>query len=151
MHTITLGDLLYVFATVVKIPPDELNLRPQILDCPHLAGVRAVRHGHNRAHVEQARSVGDALPMVSRGGSYHPACLRVRVKVRHEVDAAAHFESADRLVILVLHPDFGSDLITKARVMIERGGAQIRGNRLASEQNVGECWKVHGECPFGIL
>ena len=60
---------------------------------------------------------GDRLAVVPGRGGDHAAAPLVVGELRDEVDAAAHLEVADRLVVLVLDPDLGADQL------VERAGS----------------------------
>jgi len=84
--------------------PADHDRRPQRLDGGDLGRVRVLRHHDRARHPEQARREGDRLRVVPRRPGHHAA-----LTVGHggeEGDPTAHLESADRLGVLVLDPQF---------------------------------------------
>jgi hypothetical protein len=109
-----------------------------------LTGVRPLRHADRRLDVEQARGVGDRLAVVPRrGGDQAAGALGLR-ELRDEVDAAAHLERADRLVVLVLDRDLRADELAEPGVPVERRRPQVGRDPLAGRADVVERGDQHG-------
>ena len=70
----------------------------------------------DRAHAEQPRRVGDRLAVVAVDAEMTPALALVGRELGDEVDAAAHLERADRLVVLVLDEHVRAEQLVERRV-----------------------------------
>jgi hypothetical protein len=68
----------------------------------------------------------------------HAAFALLGAQLRDEVDATAHLERADRLVVLVLDVDLGPEQVVERRVAVQRGGAEVRRDAAARLENVHE-------------
>ncbi len=108
--------------------------------------VGAFRDDDDGAGVEELGRVGDGLAVVAGGGGNHAAGAFFRRKMGHEVDAAAHFEGADGLVVLVLDMDFGAHEVIEARVVVERRGVQIAADDGVRREDVSEGGEGLVEC-----
>ena len=86
--------------------------RPRI--AATLTGFARLGHADDRAHAEEPRGEGDRLAVVAGRGGDHAARPLLRGELRDEVDAAAHLEGADGLVVLVLDPDLRADQLARA-------------------------------------
>ena len=86
---------------------------------------------------EEPRGVRDRLPVVAGRRRDQPAPPLLLAELRHEVHAAADLERADRLVVLVLHPDLGAEQLVETRVRIERCRPEMRADPPARLEDVG--------------
>src|SRR5260370_31001245 len=87
--------------------------------------------------------------MVAGGCSDHTAPLLVVGKLRHEVDPAADFEGADRLVVLVFNPGFRPDQRIECWIAVQRGRLQVRADPLARREHVIERRNDRRRCRLG--
>src|SRR5581483_8068679 len=97
-----------------------------------------------RLDAEEPRREGDRLPVVSRRGGDQASPAILLAELRDEVDAAAHLEGADRLVVLVLHPDLGADERVERGVAVERGRNQVRSDAPSGGEHVDERRRLEG-------
>ena len=113
----------------------------------HLDRAGAFGHDDDGPHAKQLRGVGHRLAVVAGGGRHHAAAPFFRRHVCHEVDAAAHLESADGLIVLMLDEDGGVEQRVQLRVVMQRGRRQVRCNRTTGKQNIlkGGQWFRHDQ------
>ena len=132
------GEALAVLAGRVEV----LSVHDQLgAERPHrseLDRVRILGDADARGDAVEARRIGDRLSMVSRRRRDQPARPLVLGELRDEVDPAANLERPDRLVVLVLHPDLGTEQLVETRVGIERSRPEMRADPPARLEDVGE-------------
>ena len=109
------GEGLAVLAGRVEVLPVHDQLGAERPHRGELHRVRVLGHADARCDAVEARGIGDRLAVVSCRRRDQPARPLVLGELGDEVDPAAHLEGADRLVVLVLHPDLGADQLVEAR------------------------------------
>ncbi len=116
---------------------DELRAEPAHgLD---LDAVRAFGDADRRPDAEEPSGEGDRLPVVSGRGCDDSALPLAVRELGDEIDAAPDLEGADRLVVLVLQEDVGSEQLVETCVAIERSRSKVRCDATARHEDVGQC------------
>ncbi len=126
------GQRRAVLASLVEVLTVLDQLRALRAHRGQLDRVGAFRDAHAGRDAEEARGVGDRLPVVASRGGDQSAPPLVLPELRDEVDAAADLEGAHRLMVLVLHPDLGPEQLVESGIGIERRRPQMRGDAAAS-------------------
>ena len=132
------GETFALLPGLVEVAPVLDDLRSERPDRLDLERVRPLGDAHRRRDAEEAGGVGDRLAVVPGRGGDQSALTLVGSQLRDEVDAAAHLEGADRLVVLVLHPDLRPDERLERRIAVERRRPQIGRDALARGAHVVE-------------
>ena len=104
-----------------------------------LARIGAFRHDDDNANIEQLPRIRDRLAVIARGSADQSAAAFGRSHLRNQVDAAAHFEGTDRLVVLVLYVNLRADQVVQRGIVEERRRTQIRGDALTCSEHIAEC------------
>ena len=87
---------------LVKVRPVKNHFSPHPLHGGHLAGIGLARDDNPGAYSEQPRGVRHRLPVIATGDSNQAAPSLLFRQLRDEIHTTAHFEGADRLIVLVL-------------------------------------------------
>ena len=124
----------------------EDHLGPHPLHCGHLAWIGAFGHDDARGHAEQPRRIRHRLPVVARGRGDDPGRAFGRAQLCHQVDAPAHLERADRLVVFVLDVNRRADERIERRVVVHRSARQVRPQAPLRRQDVQQGRNGHGRC-----
>ncbi len=109
----------------LKVLAMEDHLGPVGTHGIHLDAVGVRGDDDHGAHAEELGSISDRLAVIARRGRHHAAAARLGRELRHEIDAAAHLEGADGLIVLVFDIDLGPQQFVEQRVMMQRGGRQV--------------------------
>ena len=96
------GELLAVRACVVEVPTVLDDVGAERADRGDLDRIRVLGDADRRLHPEETCGVGDRLAVVAGRGGDEPSPALRGIELRDEIDAAAHLERADGLVVLVL-------------------------------------------------
>ena len=136
------GEPLRVFVCQVKVRAVVNNPRAQALYRRHLVRVRALRHAHHAAYPKYARRVCDGLPVIARrrrDDAARPLFVR---ELRQQIDAAAHLERAQPLVIFVLDPDLRVQQRVKPQIAMQRRPPHIRRDAPPRLYNIMQCRSI---------
>lgn len=79
------------------------------LDGANLIGIASVGDNDNGAHAKKPRGVGDGLTVIPGGRRDDAALFLFGGEAGDEIDPSAHLEGPNRLVILVLDVNGGSE------------------------------------------
>ena len=147
------GEALTMLAGLVEVPPVHDQLGAESAHRRELDRVRGLGHADARGDAMETSCIGDRLPVVSRRCRDQPARALILGELGDEVDAATNLEGTDRLVVLVLHPDLGTEQLVEARIGKERCRSQVRADPPARLQHVGKGDRrpVHAVSPVSHL
>ena len=138
----------------VEVGPVKDDLRAIGAHGRDLNRVGVLRHDDHRAHAEEPRGIGNGLAVIARRRGDDAALASGVVELSHEVDAAAHLEGPDGVIVLVLEIDFRPDQPVQRRIMMQGRGRQIRADEVARRQHIGKgrralSSRCHGVFPAG--
>ena len=143
---------LYVRQRLVEERAVMDDLRAEVADGLHLAGVRALRDGNVRLRAEHGRGERDRLPVVAAGGRRHAPVELVLRELRHQVHPAAYLERADALMVFVLDADFRrAQQLLQADVAVKRRPRHAPLDSLLRLYNVEQCGRVQLSNPSLML
>jgi hypothetical protein len=132
------SELVATLARLVEVAAAEDHLGSEAAHRCDFHRVRALGRADRGRDAEQARRVGDGLPVVSRRRGEDAVLPLLGRELRDEVDAAPDLEGADRLVVLVLDEHRRPDQVVERGVPVERRRAQVRCDPPACVEHVGE-------------
>ena len=102
----------------------------------HLDAVGIGGGDDHGADAKELGSIGDRLAVIAGRGGHHAAAAFLGREMRHEVDAAAHLEGADGLIVFVLDIDLGRQQPVEQRVVVQGGDRQVGADGALRVQHV---------------
>jgi len=130
------GPLLAVLAGLVEVAAAEDHLGAEGLHRFDLHRVGLLGHADHRPQAEQTRRIRHRLAMITgRSGDNTPAPL-AGAQLADQVHAAADFEGANRLMILVLDPHLGPGHGIQRRIAIQRSHRQVGRDALTRREDL---------------
>jgi hypothetical protein len=117
--------LLTTLLRLVEIAPDLYQLGSEFAHRCSLVRVATDWNHDGAAHADPPACPRERLPVIARAHRDDAAGSFVVGQRMDEVDAATHFERADRQVILVLDPESAAQQSRQTRILIERRARQV--------------------------
>ncbi len=126
-------ELFAILARVVKLLAVKDDFRIHAAHGGNFAGISVFGNDDARLHAEESRCIGDRLAVIAGRSGNHSALTLFAAQLRNQIDAAAHFERADGLIIFMFDEDLCADQIVDRWIAVQRRRRKVGTNLLARQ------------------